>query len=1139
MSFVHLHCHSHYSLLDGLPKIDEMIKRAKEIKSPALALTDHGVMYGAIEFYQKAIKAGIKPIIGIEAYMAQGSRTEKRANERPFHQLLLAKDIKGYKNLMKLASLAFIEGFYYKPRIDKELLAKYSEGLIGCTGCIQGEVPQTILDGKEQKALDLAKEYEQIFGKGNFYLEVQPNGLEEQNKINSALFEIGKELSIPIIATCDSHYVYPQESEIQDILVCVQTGKTINEENRLKMTDIDLSMRDEKQMREAFADHPEVIDETEKLALKCNIEIELGKFYFPVFELPKGKTADEYLRELTENGFKEKFGDKAPKGHKERMEYELDIIKTKAYAAYFLIVADFANWSRAQGIITTVRGSAAGSIVSYAIGITTVDPMVYHLPFERFLNPYRPSAPDIDMDFADNRRSEVLDYVREKYGKDKVAQICTFGTMMARGSVRDVGRALGYPYPFCDRLAKMIPIGKQGFPMTIARALKEADELKQAYQKEPEAKRLLDVAQKIEGSARHPSVHAAGVVIAPTELTDFTPLQKESGKGESIITQYEMHAVEDAGLVKMDFLGIRNLSILGNAVRLVKKTKNINIDINNIPLDDKKTFALLAKGQTMGMFQLGGAGMTRYLVELKPSKITDIMAMVALFRPGPMESIPEFISRKHDPSKIEYLDPRLEPILKDSYGIITYQDDVLYIAIEIAGYNWEEADKLRKAMGKKIPEEMAAQKDKFIKGCQDHGKLSSNQAQEIWHLIEPFAAYGFNKAHACSYGMVAYQTAYMKAHFASEFMAALMSAESDDIEKVAEAVKECKAMNMKVLNPDVNESFADFTVVDDKTIRFGLSATKNIGHHIVDAIILERKKNGSFKTIENFLERVIDKDLNRKSLESFIKSGALDSLGKRHTLFSNIEKLLDFTRTSHEASSHNQSSLFGQGAENKHASLVLDEAEENEDEALAWEKELLGLYVTGHPLEKHKSVLLKSPTQISQMNENSGGITMFGYINQIKEINTKKGDLMAFVNVQDLTGAIELIVFPKAYQQYKELIQPDAILAISGKVENRQGKMQILCDRVQIITSDVIAQAQQFRSASGNASQSYLRIHIHDGFDLKLLAEIKKILYNEKGETPVVLHINGSKQIRLPIAVNMSNHIIEKLKNLSDNLEVK
>jgi len=1143
MSFVHLHCHSHYSLLDGLPKIDEMIAYAKEQNSPALALTDHGVMYGALEFYQKAKKAGIKPIVGIEAYMAQGSRKEKKTGERPFHQLLLAKNLTGYKNLMKLSSLAYLEGFYYKPRIDKELLEQYSEGIIGCSGCIQGEIPQAIVNGNEQQAIELTKQYQKIFGADNFYLEVQPHEtIEKQIKINKALFEIGKELNIPIVGTCDSHYIKPDDAEAQDILVCVQTGRTVNDENRFKMTDIDLSMKTEKQMRTFFSDHEEVIDETVKLASKCDLEIELGNFYFPIFEPPKGLTADEHLKNLAYKGLEEKFP-KPPEGYKERIDYELDVVKTKKYATYFLIYADFGNWSRSNGIVTTVRGSAAGSLVSYLIGITTVDPMTFHLPFERFLNPMRPSAPDIDMDFADNRRSEVIDYVREKYGANKVAQICTFGTMQARGSVRDVGRALGYPYPFCDRIAKLIPQGKQGFPMTIAKALKETPELAEVYKSEPEAKRLLDMAQKMEGSARHASVHAAGVVIAPTELTDFTPLQVESGEGNNIITQYEMHAVEDSGLVKMDFLGIRNLSILGNAVDLVKQTKDIDIDINNLALDDAKTFDLLARGQTMGMFQLGGAGMTRYLIELKPTKVTDIMAMVALFRPGPMEAIPEFIKRKHDPSQIEYLDPRMEKFLKDSYGIITYQDDILYISIEIAGYNWEEADKLRKAMGKKIPEEMAAQKNKFIDGCQTHGKITKEKADIIWKLIEPFAAYGFGRAHAASYGLVAYQTAFMKANYPSEFMAALMSAESDDIEKVGHAVDECEAIGIDVLPPDVNESFADFTVIDDKTIRFGLSAIKNIGPNIIQEIINERKKSDKFKDIASFLERVTDKDLNRKSIEAFTKSGSLDSLGKRHTLFQNIEKLIAYAKESHEASSRNQSSLFG-GEDGTSQELQLQEAPENEEESLNWEKELLGLYISGHPLDKYKEALSSGSRQINSLKPGIPKITIFALIKEAKEITTKKGDLMSFVTLEDLTGTIEAIVFPKTYAKQKEMIQANQLAQITGKTDERNGKIQIICETIQPLQLDAIEQAKktnpaQVKDRSEMIQASRLEIYIQPNPPQEQLAQIKEILYNAQGTTPVFLHINGTKKMRLPLAVNIENGLEDELKKLIGEDAVK
>ncbi|MBI4122649.1 MAG: DNA polymerase III subunit alpha [Parcubacteria group bacterium] len=1126
MPFAHLHNHSHYSLLDGLPKIEDMVQRAKELGLSALALTDHGVMYGAIEFYKEAKAAGIKPIIGMEGYLAPGSRHEKKGGEKPFHQILYARDLQGYKNLMKLSSRAHLEGFYYKPRFDKALLEEYAEGLIGTSSCLQGEIPQMILAGTISKAIEMVREYQRIFGPENFYLEVQPHPeIPEQVRVNKVVLEIAKEYKIPTIATNDSHYLKKTDAEAQDILMCVQTGKTVQDSDRLNMTSVDLSMKTEEEMRSAFPENPEVIEETGKLAERCEVKLELGKFHFPVFELPQGVTADDYLAQLAHKGLAEKCGEPAPAGYRERVEYELSVIKTKQYATYFLIFADFANWARSRGIIATVRGSAAGSLVSYVSGITTVDPMTYHLPFERFLNPYRPSAPDIDMDFADNRRGEVLHYVREKYGEDKVAQICTFGTMMARGAVRDVGRALGYPYSFCDRISKMIPQGRQGFAMTIRRAINESTDLAAVYQNEPEARRLLGVAEHLEGCARHPSVHAAGVVIAPTELSDFTPLQKETG-GENVITQYDMHAVEDAGLVKMDFLGIRNLSILGNAVKLAKITKGVDIKLDTLPMDDAKTFALLAEGRTMGMFQLGGSGMTRYLVELKPSKITDIMAMVALFRPGPMESIPAFIERKHNPKKITHLDARLAPILKDSYGIITYQDDVLYIAIEIAGYNWEEADKLRKAMGKKIPEEMAAQKDKFVNGCINHGGVAPEKAEKLWGLIEPFAAYGFNKAHAASYGIVAYQTAYLKAHYPAEFMAALMSAESDAIEKVAEAVEECKEMSITVLPPDVNESFADFTVIDDATIRFGLSAIKNIGNHIVEVIIAERKKNGPFSDISNFLKRVADRDLNRKSLESFIKSGALDSLGSRHTLFAGLDMLLAYAKNEHEAAERNQSSLFSEAGSTTAHELRLTEAAEDAATTLAWEKELLGLYVSGHPLDSYRKLLATSPHSIATLTSANAGVELFALVKETKEITTKRGELMAFITLEDLTGTAEAIAFPKLYSARRPLFAQSQLLRISGKTEERNGAMQIIIEAAELLDE------KSARRIDGSRELGLLEVRLGIGTSSETIARLREILYNAQGTTPVIIRINGSRKIRLPVKVDATNGLTEKLKAL-------
>ncbi|MBI4280962.1 DNA polymerase III subunit alpha [Candidatus Uhrbacteria bacterium] len=743
MNFVHLHTHSHYSLLEAVPKIPDLIRRVKELGMTAVALTDHGALYGAIEFYQQAKKAGIQPIIGLEANLAPHGRREKRPkiDDRPFHLTLLAENQTGYRNLMKLSSLGFLEGFYYRPRLDRELIEQYHQGIIALSGCLRGEIPQALAQHDRAKARQLIRTYQELFGRENFFLELvyQPE-LPLQMAVNAELIELSAETGAPMAATRNSHYLFPEDQEIHAVLLAIQSGKTVEE---LRREEVDRSLLGPEEMAEAFRDVPEAIRNTAVIAERCKLELELGKWHFPSYELPEGKTPEVYLVERANEGLRERIPEITPE-IQERLNYELGIINQRGYATYFLVVADYVHWARENNIIATTRGSAAGSLVSYSIGITTVNPLYFKLPFERFLNPFRPSPPDIDMDFSDTERDRVIAYVTEKYGADKVAQICTFGAMLARGSVRDVGRALGLPYDFCDRVAKMIPLGSQGFPMTIARAKEENPELLKLSVEDAEVKRLLNLAERIEGNSRHVSVHAAGVVISPAPLMDFTPLQRESG-GERLITQYEMNAVEAAGVLKMDFLGIRNLSILGQAVELARQTKGLKVDLQTIPFDDPKTFELLGRGDTVGLFQLNGSGMTRYLVELKPTNIFDIMAMVALFRPGPMESIPEFIRRKHNPALISYLDPRMKEILSMSYGVVTYQDDVLLLAIHLAGYSWEEADKLRKAMGKKIPEEMAKQKDKFLAGCQEKGKLSAATSQELWRLIEPFAAYGFNK----------------------------------------------------------------------------------------------------------------------------------------------------------------------------------------------------------------------------------------------------------------------------------------------------------------------------------------------------------------------------------------------------------
>ena len=872
---------------------------------------------------------------------------------------------------------------------------------------------------------------------------------------------LAKTLGVPLVATIPSFYLHTDDRRAHETLLSVQQNRFGSDVARFISRGDDFSFADATRVEQEFSDIPEAIAETTRLSLRVNLKLELGTWVFPHIEVPPGTTHSMEIKRLAYEGVKTR-GLSETKEVVTRLEYELGIINQKGYASYFLVVADLLRYAREHGILSNTRGSAAGSLVSYALGITSVNPIEYLLPFERFLNPERPSAPDIDMDLADNRRDEVIEYARQKYGADKVAQIGTFGTMLAKGAVRDVARALGFSYEVGDRISRLIPPGAQGFPMTIDRAMKETPELKALYDSDEDVKGIIDLAKRLEGCVRHVSVHAAGVVMSPTPLTDFVPLQLDP-KGGKIITQYDMHAVEDAGLLKFDFLGITNLTMLEAGARLVKETRNIDIDVEKIPLDDKKTFEMLAHGDTMGVFQLGGGGMTRYLKDLKPSSIHDINAMVALYRPGPIENIPHYIARKHGTEAITYLDPRLKDILEHSYGIITYQDDVLLIAIHLAGYSWLDADKLRKAMGKKIPEVMAAEKEKFVSGTVDHG-LTPQKALVLWQLIEPFAAYGFGKAHAASYGRLAYQTAYMKANFPVEYMTAVLSAESGDVEKVAEVIVECKKINIPVLPPDVNESKGDFTVITENgtptRIRFGLYTIKNLGTDISDAIIAERtahlpapqsevarQAGGTFSSFGNFLTRVKHKNVNKKSLEALIKSGAMDVFGERGIMLANMDRALAFNREGNNAS---QDSLFGGG--DADAIFTLDPADPaSADEKLAWEKELLGLYISGHPLDTFKEKLAKQKADIKTIKESvrpGAEIVVAGVIENIREITTKGGDAMAFVRIADYSGPIEVVLFPKTFSTHRSLVVQDTCIAVKGKLSDRNGELGILADAV-------------------------------------------------------------------------------------------
>ena len=1052
MRFTHLHVHSHYSLLDGLPKINDLISRVKDLGMDSVALTDHGVMYGVVEFYKKAVKEGVKPIIGNEMYLAPRTRFDKEAriDQKAFHLLLLAKNKAGYENLIKLTTKAHLEGFYYKPRIDKELLREHADGLIGLTACLSGEIPRAIIAGNIEKAEELTAEYREILGPENFYLEVQhhPN-LEYQEKVNQALIKLGKKLKISLVATHDVHYLNPDDADAQDILMAVQTGAKTDDEGRLTMTGENFSLQPPEQMIKWFSEIPEAIENTQKIVEQCNFQLKLGEIQLPHLKVPTGKTPEEYLKELCQRGLAQRY-ENITKEISDRLKYELGVIGKTGFASYFLIVQDFVNWSKNSGVIVGPgRGSAAGSLVSYLLNITDIDPLRYDLLFERFLNPERISMPDIDLDFADARRDEVIAYIREKYGEDHVAQIITFGTMAARAAIRDVGRVLNYPYTFCDQLAKMIPFG-----LTLQKAIDESAELGHAYKTDNGARKIINMAIKLEGVVRHASTHACGLVITRQTLDELTPRQHPAGDEKTIVTQYEMHSIEDLGLLKMDLLGLKNLTIIENALKIIKNTCNETIDISRLPLDDKPTYELLQEGKTTGVFQLESGGMKRNLKELKPTQFEDIIAMVALYRPGPIEFIPEFIARKHGLKEIEYLHPKLETILKNTYGICVYQEQLMAIAKELAGFTLTEADILRKAVGKKIKKLLDEQRGKMMNGMIRNG-ISEEIASKIWQWAEPFASYGFNRSHAACYAMVGYQTAYLKAHFPTEFMSALMTSEENDIERVSFLVDECQTMGVQILPPNINESLANFTVIETNQIRFGLRAIKNVGDNVVKTIINEKKANGPYKSISDFLERVQTKDLNKKSLESLVKSGAFDALGERNEFLLNMETLLSYAKETQKNKSNGQISLFGSNSKVANHQLKLAEVPPaTKKEKLFWERELLGLYISGHPMREYKELLEKNSLPIGKITKQMAGkqVKVGGIINKIRKIVTRTGRPMLFVQIEDSQSKTEVIVFPNVLDKTATIWQEDKMVLITGKVSDRDEEITIICDSVKEIT---------------------------------------------------------------------------------------
>ncbi len=1130
MPFVHLHTHSHYSLLDGLGTIDQLVNAAKELEMPALALTDHGVMYGAVEFYQKALKAGIKPILGVEAYISEEpiSATPSR-NQKPYHLTLLAYNNTGYQNLLKLTSIAHLQGFYYKPRVDWEILAQHASGLIALTGCLNGPVARPLAQEQTDLAETNLNRLKTIFGADNLYVELQHRPtLPAQSLVNQALQKLAKKHNLPLVATNDVHYVRTEDSLAHDILICMQTKAKITDKDRMSYIGEDYSLLSADDMTRNFADVPEAISNTVTIAERCQVNIELGKINLPHFEVPDGLSPEDYVKQLCDKGCITRFGlpyDQLEHSVQDRLDYELEIIGKTGFAAYFLIVQDFVNWAKQNNIVVGPgRGSAAGSLVSYLLNITDVDPIKYKLLFERFLNPERISMPDIDMDFADIRREDVLKYVEGKYGSDHVAQIITFGTMAARAAVRDVGRVLNYSYSFCDRISKLIPMFS-----SLNEALEKVKELQDIYNEDDQAKRLIDAAKQLEGVARHASTHACAVLITKDPLVQHVPLQYSSADDNSIISQYSMHPVEDLGLLKMDFLGLKNLTILETALKIIKKTTGQQISLQAIPLEDEATFKLFQRGDTTGVFQMESSGMTRYLKKLKPTSIEDIIAMISLYRPGPMEFIDDYIGGKLGTRQIEYLHPDLEPILSNTYGIAVYQEQILEIARKLAGFSYGQADILRKAVGKKIKKLLDEQEELLVRGMVAHG-INQETAQKLWEFIVPFARYGFNRSHAACYAMISFQTAYLKAHFPAQFMAALLTADLGDIDKVSKEVHECTKMGLRVLPPDVNESFTTFAVVPNAdgtpstTLRFGLNAIKNVGEHISEAIIEERKAHGHYTDLEDLLKRITDKDLNKKSLESLIKAGALDAFGERGQLLANLETLLAFNKKIQTNTKLGKSDLFADLPVAVSTKLKLAEAEPVANwVALGWEKELLGLYVSDHPFKSYLPWLKGAITTLKSLRQQEGAeVTVAGVITNIHKILTKAGDPMLFVTIEDSTDATEIIIFPKLLAKTQEIWQPNVMVIANGKVSDKDGSPKLLTESVSILTEEVL---QRYQKQTG--SNTKLWITLPAGTTKNQLEEVKQALTASSGHIPVYMIMsNGTtKKIKTSFSVTISDQL--------------
>lgn len=1185
--FVHLHNHTQYSLLDGLTKVPDLIKRVKDSGMTAVAMTDHGTLSGAIEFYQEATGAGIKPVIGIEAYVAaRGLRDREPSKDKQYyHLILLAMNRQGYQNLMRLSTVANLEGFYYKPRIDRELLARHSEGLICLSGCASSEVGDALRQGQYDQAKKTAQWYKKTFG-DRYYLEIQDHGhpkhpahWQEQKAINDQLVKLGKELNIPCVVTCDAHYLLSGDQEAHEILLCVQTGSFLSDEKRMTLKEFDLHVNKPEEVISRWgAQHPEFITNTRAIAERCDLKIELGKILIPKFPVPAGETEKSHLEKLVYRGLAWRYGQAGgkPIGEKkagaltiaaaqkllskeilERAKYELGIIEKMGFNGYFLIIADFVGWGKNQGIVFGPgRGSAAGSIIAYALKITEIDPLAYDLLFERFLNPDRVSMPDVDIDIQDSRREEVIQYCVDKYGKDRVANIVTFGRMAARNAVRDVSRVLQVPYAEADRLAKMIPPPVQGRHIPLATSLKHNRDLKAEYQSNKTARQVFDLAIQLEGTIRSHGVHAAGVVIAPEDIVLYTPL--EMAQKGVVATQYSMGPIEELGLLKMDFLGLSNLTIIKNALRIIKRVHGQGIDINAIPLDDKPTYELFQRGDTTGIFQFESAGMKRYLRDLKPTVFEDIVAMGALYRPGPMQFIDDFIARKNGRKETKYFHPKMKTALENTYGVLVYQEQVMQISKDLAGFTGGQADTLRKGIAKKIPKVLAKMKVEFIDGAVQHSQADRRQMERFWKQLEDFAAYCFNKSHAACYGLISYQTAYLKAHYPEAFMAALMTSDYDDTDRLAIEITECKHMGITVLPPDVNQSFVEFAVVPDKKqIRFGLSAVKNVGTGVVEEILRARQE-GEFTSLEDFLTRVSNRIVNRKPLESLVKAGAFDRFGDRATLLHNLDMILAFAARVQKQAISGQTDIFGDQADTvlpqAHLELQTPPAALSGHEQLLWERELLGLYLSQHPLEAFEVVLSERTVPLNTITVDHHGqqVSVGGAITDFREITTKNGQRMAFVKIEDRHGEIEAVLFPGSYQQTAGLWERDKVVMIRGKVSTRDragnnlGEPKITVDDAHEITVEHAKSYEPSDPPPPTVGEAAERVYVRlpDTQDEKILLSLKQTIDRHRGETEVVLVLGeaaGRQAIKLPVGIDRGSDGLAKLRELvgPDNLVIK